>query len=169
MGFDTFLKLEGIQGTDRAKPDTAYEGWIDLLAYFWGAVQPDSARFRGSDMAGSELQSAVRFKDITVVKRVDLSSLLICQALIQNQHIPTAEVKFNRTRPDGARFTYLHVELKGVRISEYQQRAPRGAEDLPEEEIRLDYEEMTLKYFSLSRTGPKGQMEISFKVGPQAS
>ena len=81
MAFDTFLKIDGIEGEST---DDKHKGWIEILSYSWGESQMVS---RTASSSGGGTSARVDMQDLSVVKTLDKSSPLICLACAEGKHI----------------------------------------------------------------------------------
>ena len=135
MAFDTFLKIDGIQGEST---DAKHKDWIEVISYVWGLDQPTSA---SASTAGGGSTERASFEKLTISKELDKSSPKIALAGAKGTHIK--EVKLELCRSGGDKVKYMEYKLSDVIVSHIK---VSGTEGIPIEHINFDYGKIEWTY-----------------------
>jgi len=135
--FDAFLKLDGINGESA---DAKHKGEIDLVSFSWGATNPVSI---GSATGGAGA-GKLKFDDLRVVKKVDLSSPKLFQACATGQHISTGTIVVRKA--GGVQLEYLKLNLNLIFIKDIQQQGTPQGDEIPLEEITMAIGSLQFQY-----------------------
>lgn len=137
-----FVKIDGIDGEST---DANHADWIDVLSWSWGMTNDPSP------------SGQLTLGDMVLVKEFDKSTPKLHQSLCSGAMIPavTVTIEFvSSNNPGEAKF--MEYKLKNVLITSIR---PGGvskagtAEDIPLEEITLNYTEIEWTYTKLDSTG----------------
>lgn len=149
-----FLKLSGpdLKGESA---DREHGQWIELTGLDHEMHQPSSP---SASTAGGHAVGRTEHGDMTVVKDIDSSSPLLCQALSGGTTFQSAQIDFYRAASDGKRIKYLEIQLKNVLIS----HLALGIHDalLPVETISLRYAAIQWKYQKQNIDGGAGGVTL---------
>jgi type VI secretion system secreted protein Hcp len=155
-GFDTFLKIEGVDGESL---DDKHSNWIELLGFEHGMDQPTSVS-RGS--AGGAATGRTVHGDFVVRKYVDKASPKLYEAISQGK--PFKKVTMEACRAGGGQLVYYSVILEEVLISKISiEKNSGGAEDLPVEEVALNYGKIEWTYTQQKRADGTGGGNVTAK------
>jgi len=156
MAFDAFLKIEGVDGECS---DDKHQKWIEILSYSWGVSQPQAGT-RSS--AGSMTAERADFHDFNIVKVLDTSSPTLFLHCASGKHFTKATVELCRAGED--KQVYMEYKFDDVAISSYRPGGSRGGQDnLPLEEVSLNFGKVQLIYHPTSRT--TGKVEGAVPAG----
>lgn len=150
-----YLKIDGIEGESTTK---GYEGWSDIEAFSQSIHQAD-----GGATGAARRRSAAVLEDMILVKEMDQSSPKLQEAVSSGKHFPKVEIHLTTTSGGGARVVYCSYELKNAMITSYNLSG--GREEVPTEELAIDFEEIKVVYTKYDSRGRKtGNVEYSWKV-----
>jgi type VI secretion system secreted protein Hcp len=143
MATDYFLKLEGIKGESK---DSKHKDEIDLMSFSWGATQSGTASFGGGGGAGK-----VQFQDFHFVMRMNKASPLLLQSVATGKHIKEASLVARKA--GGTQQEYLKIKFTDVLISSYQSGGSQGGDDIPVEQISLNFAKINVEYADQKEDG----------------
>jgi type VI secretion system secreted protein Hcp len=163
MGFDAFLKIDGIKGESQ---DHKHKGEIDVMTFRWGATQSGTFSAGGGGGAGK-----VSVKDFSILKKVDSASPLLFLNCANGAHIK--EVNFVVRKAGGDQLEYLKIKLTDVLISGVESHGESahhvrdiatgrasgketGGDEIPLEEITLNFSKVEVTY---QPQGPDGKAQ----------
>jgi len=145
-----YIKFDGVDGEAK---DPSHEGWSEISSFSQAIHQPSGgatgiARRRGS----------VIMEDIIVTKELDKSSPKLQEGIALGTRFPKVEIDLTTSYGDGERETYYRYELENVMVTSYSVSGSGDFEELPTEEMTLNYEKIKVTYKELDETG--GQRSI---------
>jgi type VI secretion system secreted protein Hcp len=147
MAFDAFLKVDGIKGESQ---DDKHKGEIQLISYKFGADQPASSKVGGGGGVGK-----VNMRDLAVKKEVDAASPLLYKACWTGKHIPSAVLSVRKA--GGSQQDYCIVTLKDLLVSSVENTGhANGGDNLPTEEVSLNFAEIKVEYKEQKADGSLG-------------
>lgn len=148
------------QGIDGEAKDKDHEKWSDLISFNQGIHKP------GGGMTGpTRRRGDVVLDDILVVKELDKASPKLAESICKGKVFPKVEIDLTASYTDAGRVTYYKYELKNVQVVNYQVGGSGQAEDVPVEEISLNFEEIKVTYTECGPDGSsKGNVEYEWKV-----
>src|SRR6267143_983565 len=111
MGFDAFLKLDGIPGESR---DAKHKGEIDILSFHWGVTQTRARR------------GLADVQDFSVTKFLDKSSPLLFASACHGDHIKQAV--FTLRKAGGSPTDFYKVTMQDVLITRVAPGGSAGGE-----------------------------------------
>jgi len=151
---DAFLKLEGIKGESK---DSDHSDEIEVLSYRHGVSQGP-----GSDpsVAGSLTAGRCEHEDLTVTKRIDISSPQLNLYCCNGKHIP--EMVLTLHRAGGEKVKYAEIRCTDVLITSVNPWADGRAGELPSEEVTFRYGKIEWTYY---KTTLSGQVAGEMKAG----
>ncbi|KPX56121.1 type VI secretion system tube protein Hcp [Pseudomonas amygdali] len=143
MSFDTFMKVEGVEGES---VDAEHKGWIELLSYHYDAVQSIS---HSASSSGGASAGGVTLVDFQISKYVDRATPKLFELCCKGSHIKIVTLRVHRAGSE--KFKYLDIVMEEVLISTV---SGRGAEHagLPVESITLNYGRIKFEYSQQRRT-----------------
>lgn len=150
-----YMKLGDIKGEST---DAGHKDWIDLFS-----ISHEIDRTT-KNTAAARQRSSVTFGDVVVVKEVDTSTPKLQESIAKGNKITTAEIDFTRSSDDGRQVTYLKYELKNVMISSYSFHGESSGDQIPTDQISLNFEEIKVTYYPKNSEGTSGKVEYSWKV-----
>jgi type VI secretion system secreted protein Hcp len=160
MAFDAFLKIDGISGDST---DQTHKGEIDVMSFSWGESNASANRGPG----GGGGAGRVSFQDLHIGKSTDSASPLLFQACASGKHIKSATLTLRKAGGEAGlpavQDEFLKLSLTNVLVSSYQtgnglqddgSYSPRGGdEDLPAEQLTLNFQRIEFNYTAQSPTG----------------
>jgi len=148
MGFDAFMKIEGIPGDST---DDAHPGWIEILSYSHGVSQAIGGSRSGG---GAATAGRVDHQDLTIVKELDKSTPLLHLHCCNGKHIPSIEIELCRSGED--KNLFMKYKLSDVVISSVTPSGMAGT-SMPSESLSMNYGKVEWEYTATdASTGAKG-------------
>lgn len=136
MAVDYFLKLDGIQGESH---DSKHKDEIDLLSWSWGASQTGTFAGGGGGGAGK-----VNMQDFHFVMKVNKATPKLILACASGDHIKSAILTCRKAGKDQQEF--LKYTFSDVLVSSYQTGGSGSGDELPSEQVSLNYAKMEIEY-----------------------
>lgn len=151
-----YIKFDGVDGEAQ---DKDHKNWSDLLSFNQAIHKPSTGtgvtRRRGD----------VVLDDIVLVKQLDKSSPKLAESICKGRVFPKVEIHMTASYTEAGRVTYYSYELKNVLVTSYSVSGAGQSEDIPMEEISLNFEEIKVTYTEFDSKGSsKGNVEYSWKV-----
>lgn len=152
-----YIKFDGVDGEAQ---DKDHKDWSDLLSF-------DQPIHMPSAEAGSRRRRGdVVLEDVVVVKELDKAGPKLAESACLGKVFPKVDIHLTRSLGGDAQVTYYAYELTNVRIVSYHIGGGVESEDLPIEEISLNFEEIKVTYTVTTAKGKKkGTVEYSCKAG----
>lgn len=152
-----YIKFDGVDGEAQ---DKDHKSWSDILSFNQGVTQPGGAATGPTRRRGD-----VVMDDITVVKELDKASPKIAESMCKGKVFPKVEIHLTASYTDAGRVTYYAYELKNALVTSYNIGGSGQAEDVPTEQMSLNFEEIKVTYTEADDAGKKkGNVEYSWKV-----
>ncbi len=152
-----YIKYDGVEGEAQ---DKDHKGWSDILSFSQGIMQPGGAATGPTRRRGD-----VVMEDVTIVKELDKASPKIAESMCKGKVFPKVEIHLTASTTDAGRVTYYAYELKNVLVTSYNVGGSGQAEDVPTEQMSLNFEEIKVTYTENDNTGKKkGNVEYTWKV-----
>lgn len=153
MAFDAFLKVDSIDGECL---DSGHEGWIEVLSYGWGVVQPTSGT---PSSAGGLTAQRADFKPFTVIKALDKASPKLALGCAGGEHFKSAILQL--CRAGGDKQLYMEYKLTDVIVSSFYPGGQHSSENLPTEEVAFSYGKIEWKYVQTKVAGGQGSGNVA--------
>jgi type VI secretion system secreted protein Hcp len=151
--FDAFLKIDGIPGESQ---DDKHKNEIDVLSFHWGIARSGRGR--------------AQVQDFQVVKHVDAATPLLFDAVCSGQVIKDAVFT---VRKSGERaIDFYKIRFENVLITSAAPAGSAGAEDLPMEQVTLDFQSSEIEYTIQNPDGSPGgtvQSDCTPRSGPRGA
>jgi type VI secretion system secreted protein Hcp len=152
-----FIKFDGIDGEAK---DKDHKNWSDILSFNQGMTRPGSGATGQTRRRGD-----VTCQDVVVVKELDKASNKLAESICKGKVFPKVEIHLTASYTDAGRQTYYAYELKNVLVTNYAIGGSGQAEDVPTEEVSLNFEEIKVTYTECDEKGKKkGNVEYQWKV-----
>ena len=152
MAVDYFLKLEGIAGESL---DHKHRDEIQILSWSWGESQSGTMSSGGGGGAGK-----VNMQDFHFVMKVTKATPKLFLACASGEHIKQAVLtcrKAGKTQQDFLTYTFTDVL-----VSSYQTGGSSSGDEIPMEQVSLNYTKIELEYKAQK---PDGTLEGGIKAG----
>jgi type VI secretion system secreted protein Hcp len=146
MAFDCFLKIDGIPGESQ---DAKHKDEIEVLSYSWGVTQTGTMSFGGGGGAGKAV-----FQDFHFVSGLQKSSPKLFLACATGQHIKEAILTCRSAGEVQTEF--YKMTLTDVLVSSYQHGGNSGGEDVPIEQMSLNFAKIRTDYTQRNAKGSIG-------------
>lgn len=147
----------GLKGESQ---DKDHKGWSDLASFAKGIHQPG-----GGATGATRRRGDVILDDITVTKELDKTSPQLAEAVCKGRVFPKVEIHLTASYTDQGRQTYYAIELKNVLVTSYNVSGSGQSEDVPMEDLTLNFEEIKETYTEFNNKGKsQGNVEYQWKV-----
>ncbi|MBN2328983.1 MAG: type VI secretion system tube protein Hcp [Candidatus Omnitrophica bacterium] len=161
MAFDAqgaaYIKFDGVDGEAK---DKNHAGWSDIQSF-----EHEIQRSTESTSTGLQTRGSVTLGDITVVKELDKASPKLAEACLKGAVIPVVRIHVTASYADAGQVTYFIYELKNVIVTSYSISGSGQSEEVPVEDISLNFEEIKVTYTEMDAQGmSKGNIEYQWKV-----
>ncbi|MGL4465283.1 MAG: Hcp family type VI secretion system effector [Planctomycetia bacterium] len=143
MAYDAFIKLSDIKGESL---DDKHKDEIEVFSFSWGAQQTGTSGIGSGGGSGK-----VSVQDFSFVKKVDKSSAILFQKCCDGTHIP--EAMFVVRKAGGTQLEYLKIKMTDVLISSYQPGGTSGGDDIPMEQLSLNFSKVEFDYQPQGKDG----------------
>lgn len=155
MPFDAFIKIEGIPGEST---DDKHKDWIEVLSFSTGVSQATAGS--ASTSGGASAQRA-DFQYFSFVKTLDKSSPKLALACADGTHIKTVTLELCRAGGSD-KVKYYEIKMSDCMISGYRPGgSSHGGENLPLEEINIDYAKIEWTYVQQKRADGSGGGQVA--------
>jgi len=144
-----YLEIKGPDVKGEAQEETSHKEKIEVLS--WGFGGANTASF-ANDPNGKGGQVSVR--DLTIVKRTDISSPTLFMSCAKGEIFDTATLVCRR---EGA-LDYLTVALKDAIISSFQTGGAPGADNIPVDQVSIAYREVEFRYTPMKGKEPGAEV-----------
>lgn len=152
-----YIKFDGVDGEAK---DKDHSDWSDLASFGQAIHQPG-----GGATGSTRRRGDVILDDITASKELDKASPKIAEAICKGKVFPKVEIDITASTTDAGRVTYYRYELKNVMVTSYSVSGSGQAEDVPMEDMSLNFEEIKVTYTECDSEGKsKGNVEYEWKV-----
>jgi type VI secretion system secreted protein Hcp len=136
MAVDYFLKLDGIPGESA---DHKHKDEIDILSWSWGESQSGTMHTGGGGGAGK-----VNMQDFHFMMKVNKATPKLILVCAGGDHIKKAVLTCRKAGKDQMEF--LKYTFTDVLVSSYQTGGSSSGDELPMEQVSLNYAKMELEY-----------------------
>ncbi|MBC8471942.1 MAG: type VI secretion system tube protein Hcp [Planctomycetes bacterium] len=151
-----YIKFEGVDGEAQ---DKDHKNWSDLTSFSQVIHKP------GSGTGSTRRRGDVVLEDMVLVKELDKSSPKLAEAVCKGKVFPKVEIDVTASYTDAGRVTYYRYELKNCQVISYNVSGSGQAEDVPMEELSINFEEIKVTYTECDQGGKKkGNIEYTWKV-----
>lgn len=143
MAFDTFIKIDGIEGEST---DDKHAGWIEVISFDSGVSQRTSAT---ASSAGGGSAERADFDDFSFVKQLDKASPKLAMACADGTHINSIIVEVCRAGTEKVKF--MEYKLSNCIIS--SAKTTGGGGDFPGESVSINFGKIEWAYTVQKRQG----------------
>jgi type VI secretion system secreted protein Hcp len=149
MAVDMFIKIGEIKGEAQDGTYKGADGWIDVLAWSWGASNSGTTHILSGSGSGK-----ASFQDISLTKYIDAASSDLMKSTAKGTHHP--EAKLIVRKAGDTPLDYLTYTLKDVLITSLS-TGGSGGEDRLTENVTLNFGAFEMKYTQQETTGAGGE------------
>jgi type VI secretion system secreted protein Hcp len=154
---DMFLKVGDIKGESTDKTYTGKDGWINVLAWSWGASNSGTTHLGGGAGAGK-----ANVQDLSVTKYVDTASPSLLLGALKGTHYPAANLVVRKV--GATPIDYIKLDMKEVIVTSLS-AGGSGGEDRLTENVSLNFASFTFTYTPQTATGTAGtSIPISWSI-----
>ena len=146
MPFDTFLKIEGVDGEST---DAKHKGEIEIQSFSWGVSQAITGTVSSS---GTFSGQRCDMTAVVVVKQLDKATPKLAQACAAGEHFGSATLTL--CRATGDKQPYMKYKLSDVLLESVRTGgSTQGEGGVPTEEVGLRYAKIELEYTVVGTDG----------------
>lgn len=151
-----YIKFKDVEGECK---DKDHKGWSDLVSFNQQMSKP------GTGTGSTRRRGDVVCEDISVVKELDKSSPKLAESMCLGHVYPEVEIHVTASYTDAGRVTYYSYMLTNCQVVSYSVGGSGQSEDVPTEEIMINFEEIMVTYVECNAKGTEvGRIEYSWKV-----
>jgi type VI secretion system secreted protein Hcp len=147
MAFDTYLKIEGVDGEVTA---TGMEKQIEIYSFSWGASNPVSV---GSSGGHGMTAGRVSISSFNIMKKSDKASTSLFQACATGKNFTKATVTMRKAGGDAGQSPFLLYEFDTVMVESIQWSGSSGGDDTPTESVSLAFAKCAITYNTIDAKG----------------
>ncbi len=140
MAFDTFLKIEGVEGESTAADHT---GEIEIYSFSWGASNPTTVGSGSSGLSAGK----VSISSFNIMKKTEKSSAKLFAACCSGKHFASAVVTMRKATGEGGQKPFLKYTFTDVMCESIQWSGSSGGDDTPTESVSLAFAKVKIEYF----------------------
>ena len=161
MAVDMFIKIGAIKGESKDATYTGDKGWIDILAWSWGASNSGTTHLGSGAGAGK-----ANFQDISVTKYIDNASTDLLKSVSKGTH--HAEATLIVRKAGDKPLDYLSIVMTDVMITSYS-TGGSGGEDRLTENVSLNFDHFKITYTNQMKSGAAGTApDFQWSIASQA-
>jgi len=139
MAFDSYLKLDGVEGESQKEGHTKE---IEVMSWSWGGS--NSGSFSHGSGGGTGKYST---QDISLSAFVSKASPKLFQACTKGTHIDKGILSVRKTGGDSKPYDYLKLTFEHCLVSSYATGGGAGSEEMNVENFSLNFSKITFEYF----------------------
>ena len=153
---DIYIKFEGVDGEVL---DENHGSWCEVITF----DQAHSMSISDSGLLREKVNPI--FDDVRIVKTIDKASPKLAESVCKGTVYPTVEIDVTAQAFGTSRVTYLAYELKNVLVTSYAFGGASQSEDVPTEEVTLNFEQIKVTYTEYDSSGKaKGNVEYTWEI-----
>lgn len=149
MAFDTYLKIEGVEGESTAK---GFDKQMEIYSFSWGASNPTTVSAGSSGLSAGR----VSVSSFNVMKKTEKASPTLFQACCTGRHFPTAELVMRKAGGEAGQLPFLKYKFTDVMIESVQWSGSTGGDDTPTESLSLAFAKCEVEYQQQAANGNVG-------------
>lgn len=150
MAFDTFLKLDGLDGESTR---AGFEKWIEIYSFSFGASNPTTVGSGTTGMAAGK----VSLSSFNVMKKTESVSPSLFGKCCMGDHFKTANVTCNKASGDKKTpLSFLKYDFTEVYVESIQWSGSSGGDDTPTESVSFAFATVKITYTPQTKTGTGG-------------
>lgn len=151
MAFDTFLKIDGVEGDSQA---AGFEKQAEILGFSWGASNPTTVAMSGAGLSAGKVSVSA----FNITKYSDKSSARLFSACCKGDHFPKAVVSLRKATGEGGQGAYLTYTFTDVMVESIQWSGSSGGDETPMESIALVFGKVEIEY---KAQGADGKLAVA--------
>jgi type VI secretion system secreted protein Hcp len=146
MAVDYFLKIKGIEGESK---DHKHANEIDVLSFSWGETQTGTHAGGGGSGGGK-----VSMQDFHFVMKTNKASPKLLLACANGEHIGEALLTVRKAGKEQQEF--MKIKFWDLLVSSYQTGGSSTGDEIPMDQISLNYAKMEYEYKEQAADGTLG-------------
>jgi len=139
MAFDSYLKLDGIEGESQKEGHTKE---IELASWSWGGS--NSGSFAHGSGGGTGKYAT---NDISFTAYTNKASAKLFQACTKGTHIDKGVVSVRKSGGDSKPYDYLKLTFEHCLVSSHSHGGSSGSDEMGTESFSLNFSKITFEYF----------------------
>ena len=139
MAADYFLQIPDIPGESKDKDHTE---WIEILSLNFGFQNPTTLGSLGSGAGAGKAVAS----ELVVLKAFDKASPKLMQMLFTGDHKNGVKLNVRKASGDKASGDFLKLVLDTVFVTQIEESASAGGDDVPIEQVTFLYGKLSLDY-----------------------
>lgn len=139
MAFDTYMELTDIPGEATA---LKFEKKIEIFSFSWGASAPVTIGPGSTGISASR----VSISSFNVMKKTDVASPKLFEAVCLGTHIPSMLVSMRKQTGTGGQDVFLTYTFDQVMVESVQWSGSTGGDDTPTESVSFAFAKVTFEY-----------------------
>ncbi|MEW5979691.1 MAG: type VI secretion system tube protein Hcp [Acidobacteriota bacterium] len=147
MAFDTWMKIQGIDGDGTAK---GFEKQIEIYSFSWGGSNPSTISAAGTGIAAGK----VTISSFNIMKKLDSASPLLFEHCCTGKHIDKITVTMRKA--GGEQQIFHKLEFETCMVDSVQYSGSSGGDDTPTESNSFSFAKVSFGY---AKQKPDGKME----------
>lgn len=154
MAFDTYMKIDGIDGESTAK---GMEKQIALHSFNWGASNPTNS----SPGTTGHAAGRATLSSFHCLKQTDKASPKLFLNCCAGNHIGKIVVTMRKASGDGGQAPFLLYEFSDCMIESVQWSGTTGGDDTPTESLAIAYKAVQVTYNPQDAKGAVGSSVVT--------
>ena len=147
MAFDTFIKIEGVEGESTAK---GFEKQIEIYSFSWGASNPTTVGSAKDGLSAGK----VSLSSFNIMKKTEKSSSKLFQACCGGDHFTSALVTMRKAGgTEKGQQIFLTYVFTDVMVESIQWSGSSGGDDSPTESVSFAFGKVTIEYKNQGKDG----------------
>jgi type VI secretion system secreted protein Hcp len=155
VAFDTFLKLDGLDGESTR---AGFTKQIEIYSFSFGASNPTTVSSGTTGMAAGK----VSVSSFNIMKKTDATSAPLFQKCCIGDHFATANVTCNKASGDKTTpLSFLKYDFTEVYVESIQWSGSSGGDDTPTESVSFAFASVKITYTPQTAKGTAGTAVIA--------
>lgn len=158
MAFDSFLKIDGVDGESTQK---GHEKWVELVSFAHQLAQSGGG---SKAVGGGSTGGRCDHGEFVVTKNIDKSTPKLLLHCCSGEHIK--EITVHCCRATGDKSTFYEVKMSDIIVRSVRPIAESGGSyELPSEEVSFSYAKIEWNYTEYGNDGKKkGNLKTGWNV-----
>jgi type VI secretion system secreted protein Hcp len=139
MAFDTYMKIEGVEGESTASGHT---GEIEVYSFSWGASNPSTVGPGTSGIGAGR----VSISSFNIMKKTDKASPTLFTKCCNGQHIGEIKLTMRKASGEGGQKPFLTYTFTDCMVDSIQWSGSTGGDDTPTESVAFAFAQVNVEY-----------------------
>jgi len=155
VAFDTFLKLDGLDGESTR---AGFEKWIEIYSFSFGGSNPTTVGSGAAGMAAGK----VSLSSFNVMKKTEAGSPTLFSKCCMGDSFKSANVVLNKASGDKkVPLSFLKFDFTEVYVDSIQWSGSSGGDDTPTESVSFAFASVVITYTPQTVKGTGGTAVIA--------